>query len=419
LDFTITKKEKSLLRDLAKQVNDIASLPIQEERIRLIKDLNSLKAERPVVLASVEGGWEDLVPESLLICKDYPQRGWERELRQSIARFRHIPADNPVTDTLKVTWKIKKGDIGVKTKYIGREAFDQRHGSLIWDAPIKEYSDLKKIRFPEIEIERDNTQKHIDLAFELFDGILKVEKKFPLEWSYGLTERLIYLRGLEQTMYDMYENPSLLHELMSFLRDEALYELEYYQSEGILTLNNGPDDVVTNGLGVTDHLPADDFSGDVRLKDLWVMSESQEFTGVGPDKFYEFALQYQIPIIERFGLCAYGCCEPLDKKYDLIIENIPNLRRISVSPKADREKAAEKIADHYIYAWKPDPTTICSPTEDLDRAEQMILETLEITKDCHLQIILADTMTFYGEPARLTRWVQLAQRLIAEHMRKN
>ena len=411
----ITKEEKNLLKKLAEQVKEIASLPVQRERVQLIKDLNSLKAERPVVLAEPEGGWVDLVPESRLVCKHNPQREWERELRRSIARFQYIPADNPITDELKVLWIVNVSDLGVKTKFIGRQAFDQRYGSLTWNAPIKKFSDLKKLKFPEIEIDRAKTLKHVDLAKELFGDTLTVVKKFPLWWSYGLTERLIYLRGLEQTMYDMYENPSLLHELMLFLRDEALYELEIYEREGLLTLNNGAADIVTNGRGATDELPADDFSGQVRLKDLWVMAESQEFTGVGPDKFYEFALQYQIPIIKRFGLCAYGCCEPLDYKYDVIIKDIPNLRRISVAPKANRKLAAEKIGDRFIYAWKPDPTTICSPREDLPRAEKMISETLEITRDCHLQIMLADTMTFYGEPERLTRWIQLANKLIAEH----
>ena len=45
-------------------------------------------------------------------------------------------------------------------------------------------------------------------------------------------------------------------------------------------------------------------------------------------------LQYQIPLMAPFGLAAYGCCEDLTPKIDLL-RQIPNLRRIAVSPMAD------------------------------------------------------------------------------------
>jgi len=38
---------------------------------------------------------------------------------------------------------------------------------------------------------------------------------------------------------------------------------------------------------------------------------------------YEFLLQYQIPIMEKFALSAYGCCEDLTEKVDML-RWIPN-----------------------------------------------------------------------------------------------
>ena len=42
----------------------------------------------------------------------------------------------------------------------------------------------------------------------------------------------------------------------------------------------------------------------------------------------EFALRYESRWLERFGLSNYGCCEPLDRKVDIIKKAVPNLRRL-------------------------------------------------------------------------------------------
>ena len=79
-----------------------------------------------------------------------------------------------------------------------------------------------------------------------------------------------------------------------------------------------------------------------RLKDMWGFCESQETVSVDPELFAEFVLPYQMPILERFGLNCYGCCEGLDSRWDYI-RHIPNLRRVSVSPWADEAKMAEQL----------------------------------------------------------------------------
>ncbi len=408
------QKDRQILRELAKQVAEIAALPIQQERVKLLTDLNSLRAQRPVVLASVEGAWKELAPVSELQCTHELARHWERELRMSLCRHKHIPSDNPILGVIKIPWVTHRGDSGVSTEFIGTEAFNRDEGSMTWDAPIKEFSDLKKLRVREITIDREATQAIEDLANDVLGDLITFRRHAPLNWSYGLTERLIYLRGLQQTMLDMYLNPEFLKELIAFIRDEALASLELFEREGVLELNNTGADGVTNGIGATDELPAADFDGTVRLKDMWVMAENQEFSEVGPEQFNEFALQFQLPILKRFGLVAYGCCESLDKKYDLLFDNLPNLRRVSVGPWADKALAAEKLAGNYIYAWKPNPAVICSPTPFYDQAAKEISHVLDVTRanGGQLQIMLADTMTVRGEVERFTRYINIARELI-------
>ena len=84
-----------VLRNLARKIAQIASLPVQRERERLWKDFNSLRPRRPMILASPEGGWIDLISGQELLCRDEHMRNWEWGLRERIFRHEHIKDDQP------------------------------------------------------------------------------------------------------------------------------------------------------------------------------------------------------------------------------------------------------------------------------------------------------------------------------------
>ena len=69
----------------------------------------------------------------------------------------------------------------------------------------------------------------------------------------------------------------------------------------------------------------------VKRDQLWLFMAAQEFALISPDMHDEFLLEYQLPILKKFALTAYGCCEDLTQKID-ILRRIPNLRRIAVTP---------------------------------------------------------------------------------------
>lgn len=63
--------DKNILRELAKQVAEIAALPEQEEKKNLWASHNSLQAERPIVFVHPDGAWGELLPyESLGVCSE-------------------------------------------------------------------------------------------------------------------------------------------------------------------------------------------------------------------------------------------------------------------------------------------------------------------------------------------------------------
>jgi hypothetical protein len=130
--------------------------------------------------------------------------------------------------------------------------------------------------------------------------------------------------------------------------------------------------------------------------------------GVSPEIFAEFIYPYQLPIQERFGLNCYGCCEPLDKRWH-IMKEIPNLRRVSVSPWADIGGMAEKLEDQYIFSMKPRPTDLAMTGFDEERIRIELRDAFQKTRDCRVEVIMKDNHTIRNDPRRVIRWVQIAR----------
>jgi hypothetical protein len=88
------EKDRTILRELAKQAAEIAALPVQEEKKRLWRALNSLKPERPMVLID-QICWHEMNIEDKLTlrCEDKECRGYEWHLRSTLYRWEYFPVD--------------------------------------------------------------------------------------------------------------------------------------------------------------------------------------------------------------------------------------------------------------------------------------------------------------------------------------
>ncbi|MDD3925802.1 MAG: hypothetical protein PHT33_04000, partial [bacterium] len=145
----------------------------------------------------------------------------------------------------------------------------------------------------------------------------------------------------------------------------------------------------------------------VRLNDMWGFAESQETTCVSPACFAEFIFPYQLKILERFGLNCYGCCEPLERRWDNI-SRIPRLRRVSVSPWSDREAMAEKLGGDYIYSMKPNPADLATREVDWDRVRRQLRDDVRKAQGCKLEIVMKDNHTLGGNPSNVVQWCRMA-----------
>ncbi len=157
--------------------------------------------------------------------------------------------------------------------------------------------------------------------------------------------------------------------------------------------------------------PAKNANGIPRSQ-LWTFMAAQEFTAVSPAMHDEFLLQYQLPIMEKFGLVAYGCCEDLTNKIDML-RQIPNLRRIAVSPFADVAKCAEQIKQDYVFSYRPSPADMVSYGGfNKERIASILTRDLNICKDCHVDITLKDVETVENDPERIKQWVTVTREVI-------
>jgi hypothetical protein len=143
---------------------------------------------------------------------------------------------------------------------------------------------------------------------------------------------------------------------------------------------------------------------------MWGFCEAQTMSEVSPAMHEGFVLPYQLPIMERFGLNCYGCCEPLDLKLEFLMRRVPRLRRVSISPWADVRRSAERLGCDVIFSWKPNPAPLAAVEFSEEAVRADIRETIEAAhaNDCALEIILKDTHTCNGEPQRFDAWARVA-----------
>ena len=404
--MNISNKEKQILRDLAKRLAELAARPSENEKKSRWYSHNALESSRPLIICDPENGWNEIITN--LEYKDEPFRTWEWFLRREIFWGSEINDDKVMEPYFNLHYVFTESDWGVREIYKG----GNEGGSYSWEAPVKDLNDLGSLHFPKINVDDEKTKSYVNLAEDIFGDILKVRLRsvwWGWWWSMGLTTTLIKLRGLEQVMLDMVDNPEGVHRLMALIRDGHFAKIDFLEKNNYLMLNNEGDYVGSGGFGWIDELPQKDFDGNrVRTKDMWCLFESQETSHISPAMFEEFVFQYQLPLMERFGLICYGCCEPLDKRWH-IIKKIPHLRRISVSPWADMDKMAEYLGKDYIYSWKPSPTYLAAPSFDEKAVRMYIRNGLEKTKGCVLEIIMKDNHTIANDPDRVVRWVQIVR----------
>jgi len=400
-----------ILRRLAERKSKLALDPVNVERKRQWYRHDAGEAGRPMVLVEAWG----VVPEPVLECEHPWARGVEAGLRFEQYQFDVIKDDHVIEPYVNTNWRIEASDYGVQSVQHTADN-NGRLGARRWDPPLKDLDrDLDKLKPRTFSVDRQTTFDEMEKLETVFGASVPIRLRGGFWWTLGMTITAIDLIGMENLMLFMFDNPAGLHRLMAFLRDDHLACAEWFESNGLLSLNNENDYIGSGAMGYTHDLPGEGQppGAPVRTRDQWVLLESQETVGVGPDQFEEFVFPYQLSIAQRFGKCYYGCCEPVHNRWH-ILKRLPNLARISVSPWADEAFMAEAVGNKVVYSRKPNPSLVSTGVFDEAAIRADIRKTLKAARNCRVELIMKDVHTLNGEPQRLARWVELAREVVDE-----
>ena len=399
--------EKNSLRDLAVQVNEIARGDVMNRRRALWRRQNSFRGEAPLIYvrAFAVDEWFD---SSVLKCRDPFLRSYEYQLRQTLWRSK-LDDDYIVEPWLQMdaSYVMPNGQrwgvpvtLGEKPTRFGAAAFK----------PVLRDEDFSMLRASPYAVDEERTRLMREKLDEALGGALPVfvSRQGPyFMWGGDISTDIAKLRGLEQIMWDVYDRPDWLHSLLAFMRDSILENHAQAEAAGGFSLADHQNQCMPYALELDDPDPT--VTGVPRRR-LWRFLAAQEFTGYSPEMFWEFILQYQKPILESFGMTAYGCCE--DLTYDIpYLRRISNLRRIAVSPFADARKCAELIGRDYILSWRPNPSLMLATGLDEDLVRRHMREHFRIFKENRnfFDITLKDVETVNHRPDNVRRWVRIVR----------
>ncbi len=414
----ITSHDRKILQTLAKRVAEIAALPVMEERRAQWRRHHRLVPGRPLVLVFPEGAWRELLPDSELQCSTDQTRAVEWELRSRIYSHENFLDDKPVEGKWVFSKRIQVSNWGLSPQHTERT---QDTGSWKFVPVIAEFADFQKLHFPEVTFDPKGSLQDLEEAESLFGGILQVVQKGVAHVSFHLAQVYSDLRGLEQMYVDMLEHPDEMLEALEFFTRGYENLLQQYQELNLLSLNNDETYHSSGGLGYTTELPAPGFDPQrVRPIDLWASAESQELAVVSPRMHRKFALDFEKRLLKPFGLTGYGCCEDLGSKLQDVLQ-VPNIRRISISPFADVERcavqlgqSAQKFGRTAIFSWKPQPQDLVGDF-DPQRIRSHLAHALEATRGCVVEMILKDTHTCENHPERFREWTRIAREVVERY----
>lgn len=399
-----TTNGRTVVRDLARRYAEIAALPRQQETINAWRRLNVLKPARPMVCIA-QLPWEELNwGQEKMVNAEGLLHMYEKHLRMTIYAWENFKADMVVRPYFEVHKTVRNCDLGPAAKV-------QRLGlSMHFSDQLATVEEVQALQTPVIEVDPADDQRRLAEVRELFDGILPVRLAGHGRHS-GLWDRISQLISPERMLYDLADRPEYMSALIKKFVEIENGILDQYERHGLLEA--APAGIHCTG-GFCDELPAPGYDGkQARAKDTWTFAMAQMFSEVSPAMHEEFEILPMKPLLERYGLVYYGCCEPLHHKID-IVRKIKNVRKISVSPWANKEMAAAKIHGDYVFSAKPNPAYVAMGSFDEALVRKDLEETLAICRrhDTPCELILKDVSTVCKDPSRLTQWERIAMELV-------
>jgi len=405
----LKKQDVTVIKGLAAEVAKIAALPVQEQKRALWRKLNAKKPARPMVMID-QVCWNEMNigDELTLRCTDKECRDYEWWLRAVTYQWKHFPVDMVVEPYVTVRKAVNNTGFGINVKQ--QIAVSDPTNAVVghkFDNQFETEEDLQKIKMPKISHDTAETKRRMEVAHELFDGLLDVRLDGTDPGYVSLWDPISMWMGVENACFALADKPEYMHKLVGRLTDAYDTMQEQLEKQGLLC---GPQNLIHCTGAYTDDLPARGYDPEKpRRKDLWMFGLAQMFSTVSPQMFKDFEVDYVSRICAKFGLVYYGCCDPLDKKMKEV-RMIPNVRKVSMSPWVDQELGAKEIGGTYVFSRKPSPAFLAVDKFNAQSVRDDLMATRKVCEKhgCPLEFILKDISTVRYEPQRLFQWAKIA-----------
>ena len=411
-----TDQEIRVLRELGKTYAEIASNPINARRIQEWGRLNDLKPCRPLIWMN-EICWNEMnVDDELTVrtASEVCQR-IETNLRRTIYQWNHMQGDMVVEPVIPSPQILHNSGFGIQIQAdVVETEKDREVASRHFHNQFESDDDLEKIKDPVIEVDQARTREFHEFYARVFDGILPVETRGCTGFWFAPWDDIVFWMNADNVLMGLVDRPEFMHQLMSRLCQAYMKGLDQFESKHLLARNDTNVRIGSGGYGYIGGRSGscrDD--GHVAAADLWGSSTAQIFGSVSPAMHKEFGIDYELQWLRRFKQTYYGCCEPLHSKIG-ILEAIPNLRKISISPWAKVEPAAELMRGRLVMSLKPRPAVLAGFNFNAEEVRTELRSKLEAARGCNVEIILKDISTVAHEPWRLWEWAKVATETVME-----
>ena len=231
----ISNADKQTVRELTKKYAEIANLPIQQERIKRMRENNDLIPGRPPVWLN-ELPWHELDIDGELKCKceDSFARGIEWYFRHKLFQWKYFQADM-VVENFFAHKKIERNTgLGIKIEE-NIIRLDDKNGicSHEYHDTLSTEADLEKLHMPIISSDKDEDLRSVDRLNDLFNGIIPVKLRggyiYHAPW-----DTISMIRGAENILYDIADRPEFIHKIINFFTEAALSQADQMEAQGLL-----------------------------------------------------------------------------------------------------------------------------------------------------------------------------------------
>ncbi|MCL2771708.1 MAG: hypothetical protein FWD71_00020 [Oscillospiraceae bacterium] len=399
--------EKKRVRELAKAYAEYAASPLMESRRKAWSEHNALNFTRPLIYIRAIP-FDEFFDTGALVCTERFLRGLEYWFLK--AQYHAKICDDFIEEpymTARASVKTSAGGVwGLPAELTARPVDG---GAAAYAPSLTAEADIEKLQVIPHEIDEPATQTAYEQMADVLDGIMDVyiDRQGALcsMWENDISTSLAKIRGLEQIMWDACDRPDWLHKLLSHMRDKILKNMDETEAAGDFSYVCHQNQAMPYMRGL--NRPG---GGRAAQSQLWGYMAAQEFTTFGPGMFDEFMFSYQKPILERYAVTSYGCCEDLTHKIG-VLKKLRNLRRIGVSPFADLRSCAEQIGGEYVLSWRPNPSDMVSRGVDENYVRRYIRGGIDLMKQngCVYDITLKDVETVSGDASAIINWTRIVR----------